>query len=214
MCPRPKYPELTSPGHALGCMHKRADPSSIFESRISPEIGGSRCPGLTALREWILMAQHFPKAAGCRPPWQHTKLVHWSQQQAGRMADPCVSKAIGVKTPDPPAHSPCSIPGAPLTLEGAIASRLDEARNRRAHQRQGKRYILVTSERLTAGDQGEYPRILCHVIDHMLMRQSRPQSTGSGLRRACVRGCGSSNLDADLDLLHASIKIRSSFADC
>lgn len=56
--------------------------------------------------------------------------------------------------------------------------------------------------------------MLCQVIDHMVMRESQPQATGSGLRRACGRACGSSNLVDDLDLLHASMKIRSSFAEC
>lgn len=32
--------------------------------------------------------------------------------------------------------------------------------------------------------------------------------------RASVRGCGPSNLAVDLDLLHTSMKIRSSFAEC
>lgn len=47
-----------------------------------------------------------------------------------------------------------------------------------------------------------------------MRENSTSEATGSGRRRECVRGCGPSNLVVDLDLLHASMKIRSSFAEC
>lgn len=101
---------------------------------------------------------------------EDTNLVDWSQHKAGRMLNPTPlyqSHGVGpLILQAPPAHSPCSIPGVPHILEGAIANSQFSVSQARigALSKGGKNHIPVASERPQVS-KAQDPGTTCHVID-------------------------------------------------